>query len=190
MGGTMRALSHDGQPERTSRIQFHMPHSIRLRGPWQYEVLALAVADASGGLILADSEVPPPGVIELPGDWSAALGADFRGLARLTRRFGLPTGLSQSSRVWLAIEGVAGTAAVALNSQTLGNTTGVHDFSRSPQNPVHLSQPFASLFQIEPEPCPVRWDITKLLQPRNEVAIILLALEAGRVGLVSLEIED
>jgi hypothetical protein len=167
-----------------------MPHIIRLRGPWQCEPLAFAGIAVDGSVIWTDTELPPPAVIELPGDWSAAIGRDFRGLARLTRRFGLPTGLSPSSRVWLTLEELAGTAAVTLNDHPLGSTTSEGDSLRFCESLANLPQRFAALLQSEPQLCPVRWDVTSRLQPRNEVAITLLALAVGQVGLLSLEIED
>lgn len=167
-----------------------MHHSIRLRGPWQCQPLASAEIAADGSVIWTDTEVPPPGVIELPGDWSAALGAHFRGLARLTRRFGLPTGLSRSSRVWLTMDEVAGTAAVALNAHPLGSTADGDDSLRLHESLANLPQRFASVLQSTPHPCPARWDVSSLLQPRNELTIDLLALGVGRIGLVTLEIED
>lgn len=166
-----------------------MPHTIRLRGPWQCEPLSFAKIMTDGSVIWTDTDLPATGVIELPGDWSAALGPDFRGLARLTRRFGLPTGLSPSSRVWLALEEVAGTAAVALNAHPLGSTTNEADSLRFRESLANLPQRFDSLLQPQPHPCPVRWDITSLLKARNDVAITLLAFTDGWVGLISLEIE-
>src|SRR5687768_1866707 len=167
-----------------------MPHTIRLRGPWQCQPLARAVGSADGSVVWNDSELPPACAIELPGDWSAALGAEFRGLVRLTRRFGLPTGLSRASRVWLAIAEVAGIALVTLNAHKLRCISGDTDLPRAREGVANLPQPFASLQQSTPQSCPARWDVTSLLLPRNELAIDLAALTVGCVGLVTLEIEE
>jgi len=192
MGDTTRALSRDGQPDLSSvsRSRSIMPHSIRLRGPWQCEPLAFAEIAVDGSMIWTDTDLPTPAAIELPGDWSAALGRDFRGIARLTRRFGLPTGLSSSSRVWLTLEEVAGTAAVALNTHALGSTASEDDSLRFRESLANLPQRLASTLKGSPQFCPARWDVTSLLQPRNELTIDLLTLGMGRIGLVTLEIDE
>jgi hypothetical protein len=101
----------------------------------------------------------------VPGDWSV-LGADFPGPARFVRKFGLPTNLTQE-RVSLVIERVHAWASIALNGNFLGNQTD--------------------------EEAARKYDITSLLQPRNEISIVLeLNGKAGpgSLGEVRLEIED
>jgi hypothetical protein len=159
-----------------------MPHTIRLRGPWEYEPLARGSRD--------DRELPPGGTMAMPGDWGAVLGAAFRGQVRFTRRFAQPTGLDASSRIWLVIEEVDWQAVVALNGQSLGEVR----FSGAPA-------------EADVVPCPARFDITTLLLPRNELTIDVLLPEVaagapplarpgregqpgGLIGLVSLEIES
>src|SRR5689334_22515172 len=88
------------------------PHLIRLRGPWEYEPLERYSAASTGDL-------PPPGRVDFPAAWAAALGSDFFGRVRFRRRFNRPTGLEQHERVWLVAEGVAGLIAVTLNDQPL-----------------------------------------------------------------------
>ncbi len=70
------------------------PHNIRLRGPWQFEVLDCSARDASRS-----------GVAKLPSDWGSELGTAFRGRVRYTRRFGRPDGLDPHERVCLVCEG-------------------------------------------------------------------------------------
>jgi hypothetical protein len=100
------------------------PHVIRLRGPWEYEPLARRSPLAPGGRgagregeIFAD--LPPPGRINLPADWSGTLGAGFRGRVRYRRRFNRPTGLEPGERVWLVIDGVDARGQYAMNGQPL-----------------------------------------------------------------------
>ncbi len=82
------------------------PHAMRLHGPWEYRPLSRWVrADEDAWREIAD-ELPRPGRARVPGDWAAALGPDYRGRVRYTRRFGCPTGLASRERVWLVIEGV------------------------------------------------------------------------------------
>jgi hypothetical protein len=95
------------------------PHAIRLRGPWEFEVLEIA-----GAVLSSLDEALPSGRATLPCDWSAALGARFRGKVRYRRRFNRPTGLDPHERVWLIVEGVDAFGAVALNGSELGRVRG------------------------------------------------------------------
>lgn len=167
-----------------------MAHSIRLRGPWQCQPLARTTTAPDGSVDWTEANLPPAGAIELPGDWSALLGAEFGGLARLTRGFGLPTGLSPKSRVWLEVAEVAGIASVTLNANELGCMSDDTDLTQVRERLANLPPPFASLLQTTPQPCPARWDVTSLLLSRNEVVIDLVAFTVGRVGLVTLQIEE
>jgi hypothetical protein len=72
------------------------------------------------------------------------------GAVRCTRHFNRPTGIDGGDRVWLVIEGLACSAAVALNDNSVGEA------SRSAA--------------CDP---PARFDITPHLQPRNRIAIDL-----------------
>lgn len=130
-------------------------HAIRLRGPWLIESLDVS---------------KPVGPLEttVPGDWSAALGDNFHGRARFTRRFGLPTNLSPQERVSLVVEQVHWLGTIELNGQLLGT-------------------------QIADEGLR-KYEVTSLLNLRNELRI-LVELPAnqsgpGSLGEVRLEIES
>jgi len=178
-----------------------MPHTIRLRGPWEYQPLARATLRADGSVSWDDRGLPPGGSIALPADWGGVLGNDFRGLARFTRRFAQPTGLDAATRVWLVIENVDWQAAVALNGQPLGHV----QLAQTPPACLSLAPSLRSSLS-PPIACPARFDITALLQPRNELTIDILLpgvaagapplvrpgredLTGGLIGLVRLEIE-
>lgn len=85
-------------------------HSIRLRGPWRYEVLERHSGEAS---------LPRSGKQKMPADWSGVLGSDFRGTVRYCRTFHQPTGLEEGQQVWLVIDGATSTAKVSLNDNPL-----------------------------------------------------------------------
>ena len=174
-------------------------HAIRLRGPWDCQPLARVTLLADGSLREDRSALPSGGTAVLPDDWAAALGADFRGLVRFTRRFAQPTGLTAATRVWLAIDDVDWQARLALN----GHDLGCIQLAGSTPSPLLLAAPSPGLAVV----CPARFDITSLLQPRNELVIevLLPAVEAGAarfsrprregqpgglIGLVRLEIEE
>jgi beta-galactosidase/beta-glucuronidase len=101
------------------------PHVIRLRGPWE---LAPLSNDKASNDEASDESLAPAAAeacrVEVPGDWCAALGADFVGTARYTRRFNCPTNLDPHERVWLALDAVDHQARVTLNGQPLGSLTG------------------------------------------------------------------
>ncbi|MBI2827159.1 MAG: hypothetical protein HYX69_21010 [Planctomycetia bacterium] len=122
------------------------PHVIRLRGPWDFEVLsrdASVGCSASTGVVegahrnpvLAEhptsaggsqpeepvlAEHPTKGRVQLPADWGETLGADFRGRVRYRRHFNRPTGLEPHERVWLVADGVDAAGSFSLNGQPLG----------------------------------------------------------------------
>jgi len=85
-------------------------HSIRLRGPWRYEVIERLAGDES---------LAAAGKQKMPADWSAVLGDDFRGTVRYRRKFHQPTGLEEGQQVWLAIDGVTSSGEVTLNHTPL-----------------------------------------------------------------------
>jgi beta-galactosidase/beta-glucuronidase len=130
-------------------------HTIRLRGPWQIEPL---------------TGLGPTTPVEttVPGDWSAALSADFRGSARYSRRFGLPTNLSPAERVSLVVEQVHWQATITLNGQLLGTQTAADGVRK--------------------------YDVTQLLQLRNGLQIVVEVpadqTGPGSLGEVRLEIES
>jgi hypothetical protein len=117
-------------------------HTIRLRGPWQYEVLD--APDPSAGTTGGPSS--RSGRIRLPSaDWSRILAPDYCGRILLRRSFARPTGLTGQS-VYLAISAVAAAATVTLNDQPLAS--------------------------IRPHECPLRLEITGDLQPRNVLELV------------------
>ena len=107
-------------------------HSIRLRGPWE---LALP-----GSAEVQRIELPAPW--KIPGKLSTAPSP-----ARLSRRFGMPSGIAAGDRLCLVIESTGATCQVELNGQLLGT-----------MKPAEMSASFA---------------VTELLLPRNELVILL-----------------
>ena len=95
-------------------------HAIRLRGPWDYEVLSQAAPRAES----AATGLPPTGRVTMPTDWGPSLGADFRGRVRYIRRFNGPTGVAPQVRVWIVFDGADAWAEVALNDGPLGRVDG------------------------------------------------------------------
>ena len=119
----------------TSPFFTDSPHTIRLRGPWQYCVLEGTPTAPAG----------TSGQIQMPADWSATLGAEFRGVVRYTRKFGCPSGLTDLVHVLLVVSAVNNSATIQLNDQPLGRVTGSHG--------------------------PQAFDISERLQPRNQLDI-------------------
>lgn len=66
-------------------------HVIRLRGPWDYEVVLSEQPNASG-----TQNAPIPA--------ASLVGADFRGVIRFQRRFGWPEKLDPDERVYLVLD--------------------------------------------------------------------------------------
>ena len=95
-------------------------HTIRLRGPWQIEPIARYVALGDGQFKASVENLPPATKDKMPADWSAALGSDFRGRVRYTRRFHEPAGLEELEEVWLAVAPQCSRATIALNGHSLG----------------------------------------------------------------------
>jgi hypothetical protein len=91
-------------------------HTIRLRGPWEYEPLE--------NFLAPEAELPPPGKITMPADWGETLGPEFRGRVRYTRFFHLPTNLEPHERVWLEFESVDCAAHILLNEHHVGAFVG------------------------------------------------------------------
>jgi hypothetical protein len=85
------------------------PHRIRLRGPWECEVLSVR----GGG------EKPGPRRVTMPCRCRDVGLAGFAGQVRFTRKFGYPGRIDDFERVWLTCDGLEGTAAVALNGREL-----------------------------------------------------------------------
>jgi hypothetical protein len=95
-------------------------HTIRLRGPWKLMPL----------FNMRDSQMLPGGkplgfvgetiTQQLPAAWDAVL-PSFRGTVRYMRRFGQPTNLAPNERVWLAVDKVAGSAAITVNGEKVSD---------------------------------------------------------------------
>lgn len=122
-------------------------HTIRLRGPWQIAALSRSELIGGNNTATEPGELPAATETAVPNDWGEALGSDFRGRARYTRRFGLPTNLSPEERVSIVIALVDWRATVVLNGEMLGRQT-LSDGER-------------------------KYEITRLLKTRNELQIVV-----------------
>lgn len=113
-----------------------MLHRINLKGPWQYEHLDGEPLPelATRKPILDGSRV------KMPSDWQAAFGTR-RGRIRFSRRFHMPTNLSETERVHIAFDGVGGAVTVALNGHPIGG--------------------------LRTNTSKISFDVTELLQPSN-----------------------
>jgi len=96
--------------------------------------------------------LPPPGRMTMPCRWAEGGLAGFAGRVRFRRRFGFPGQIDVHERVWLTCAGVEASADIAVNGVGLGRQVG--------------GQPF-------------EFDVTKVLQPRNE---LVMAVEGGTNG--------
>ena len=123
------------------------PHVIRLRGPWEYQPLARSVLLPDGSTQTEPGDLPPGGRLQMPADWGATLGPDFRGRVRYTRGFNWTAGLDPGDRVELVLEQADAFAEVALNGTLLGR--------------MQIGDPAT------------RFEIAALLQPRNELVVIV-----------------
>ncbi len=121
------------------------PHSMRLHGPWRCDPVARYVMPENALPRETRDDLPAPARLTAPADWSAALGADFRGRALFRRGFNRPTGLESSETLWLVIEGLDACGVVSLNGQRLG--------------------------EVEGYALPREFDVTARLEPRNEVVL-------------------
>jgi hypothetical protein len=105
--------------------------------------------------------LPAALTMRMPGRLSDTPLHDFRGRLRFRRRFGYPGRIDIWECVWLTFAGIEGQASVGLNGQKLGELGGPGDF-----------------------------DVTRLLQIRNEVTVELqcTAPTCGLSGEVALEV--
>lgn len=125
-------------------------HSIRLRSPWELELVPSP--DPPPGMHLdpaSDSTAPPTRRvrIEVPGKWHAAVPACWQGSVRLRRRFQRPAALAPHERVFLIVEAMEPQGRLSLNGISLGLV------------------PYDTL--------PAEFDITSQLAARNEMVIEL-----------------
>jgi hypothetical protein len=108
----------------------------------------------------------PKGTVKLPADWRKSFGEDFRGRVCLTRGFNRPTGLEHGSRVFLCITAASGSADIALNDHSLG--------------------------RLQADQAEQRFEITRLLQPSNQLKMIVDGTSGnlGNLAEVRLEIVE
>ena len=97
-----------------------MPHTIRLRGPWELEPLERYLKRDGGGYESSTARLPTGERVTMPADWCATLGRDFLGVVRFSRNFNLPTNLGPNERVWLVVEPPRSCGRVRVNDQACG----------------------------------------------------------------------
>ena len=97
-----------------------MPHTIRLRGPWELEPLERYLKREGGGYESSMVGLPAGERVTMPADWCACLGRDFLGVVRFSRNFNLPTNLGPSERVWLVVDPPRSCGRVRVNDQPCG----------------------------------------------------------------------
>jgi hypothetical protein len=88
------------------------PHRIRLRGPWEYEL----VAESSR---LPES-LPARGRMTMPCRWGQGGLPGYAGRVCFRRSFSWPGRLEVYERLWLTFAGIHAAAEVWLNGQALG----------------------------------------------------------------------
>ncbi|MSQ96357.1 MAG: hypothetical protein EXR98_17640 [Gemmataceae bacterium] len=123
------------------------PHRIRLRGPWECEPISKSLA---------------PRRVTMPGRWTDAGLADFRGDARFVRKFGYPGRADPATEhIWLICDGCTGCRDVRLNGQLLTDQS---------------CDRFA-------------FDVTRIMDQRNRLEVLIQgdSDEAGLWGEVALE---
>ncbi|CAN5190564.1 hypothetical protein BH10PLA2_BH10PLA2_13750 [soil metagenome] len=96
------------------------PHRIRLRGPWEYEV----VADTT-----ATTPTPLTGKTTLPCSLAQAGLTNNPQTVRFLRRFGLPRFLDASEHIWLIVQPQASQTEVILNEYGLAHFVGSGQFA-------------------------------------------------------------
>lgn len=118
---------------------------MNLKGPWDYEWLSGHTPRSEPSTGTPPGSAPAAGGrIKLPAEWRSVFGSSA-GTVRFRRRFGRPTNLDPDERVDLVFDGVGGAVRVLLNGQPLG--------------------------LIRDTDAAARFDVTTLLQPRNEVTV-------------------
>jgi hypothetical protein len=122
------------------------PHRIRLRGPWECEPLARYVL-GPGRFEEYREGLPEPRRITMPDHWRNSGLEEFTGRVRFLRKFGYPGRIDDFERVWLAIDGTAGPAAITLNGQLLDPNW--QDWDN----------------------CPLAYEVTGLLRPHNGLVV-------------------
>ena len=92
------------------------PHIIRLRGPWQRQII--------------EGSEQPSKTITMPGGWAADLGERFEGTVEYQRFFNRPTGIDDSTPIRITFAEIVGQATVWLNSEQLPDGSTVADPNR------------------------------------------------------------
>jgi hypothetical protein len=140
------------------------PHRMRLRGPWECDLVAGTVTLADGRHEPQQGPLTPPLRLTMPCRFRAAGLAGFAGRARFRRRFGYPGQIDSYERVWLTFAGMTAVAEVWLNGQFLGR-------------------------HLEAEG-PFEHAVTGLLRSRNELVVEVAAPgdDGGLWGEVALEV--
>ena len=121
-----------------------VPHSIRLRGPWQFALLPNRQGSDPWTAAPSEAELRR---IQLPAVWPKVLPADWRGRLWLRRVFHLPTGLRAGDEVSLVADALGYPVCSRLNGHALE----------------------AASF----DPARIRWKITPWLQDRNVAEWVL-----------------
>jgi len=105
------------------------PHRIRLRGPWQFRVLSDSLEPISKGRI------------QLPADWTQVISelSDSTHCVEFERNFHRPTGLTETSLVFLVLEGIPFESQVRLNGRSIpgSNPTDVYRADITPLLEAH-----------------------------------------------------
>jgi beta-galactosidase/beta-glucuronidase len=157
------------------------PHVIRLRGPWELRPLEQWIRTVDGPFRLETETLPEPCRVEVPSDWEAQLGPEYRGTVRYTRRFNCPTNLAPAEKVCLAFDGVDHWATVTLNGRPLGE---VHGHSQQPtQFEVSAQLALHNMLEVDVVLPPEVWRDPDLRRGRGSLA-------GGIVGEVRLEIGE
>lgn len=129
-------------PESTSQPV----HRINLKGPWSYEWLdgPHPVAGSEERISSEDSPLLADSRVRMPSSWQSAFGSSS-GRIRFRRRFQKPTNLDDNERVHMAFDGIGGSAVIAVNGRKIA--------------------------EVENIESTVSYDVTRLLDPSNEVSV-------------------
>ena len=132
-----------------------MPHIIRIRGPWQREVIEVAAAgSATGDSGCVKVPVGNTKSVSMPAPWDEDLGRSFRGRVVYARHFNCPTSIDATTPIRMVFtKVVAGAARILLNDQPVG------------------------AFQWPTDEAVI--DVTGQLQTRNEIRVELASLIDG-----------
>lgn len=153
-----------------------MAHCIRLRGPWE-----LARGDANRAQPPGRAEkADQPGQaqptdsagngerITLPDDWTSLTARDWESPLRLLRRFGRPTGITETERVELVIVGATRETEVTLNGQPIVGAPRLPPDESTAATREDATSPSEDAFEW-------RADVTIALEPRNELTLVIRA---------------